>query len=135
MASPENVSVDQARALVQATTFDIFNEHDQSKRRQLMEKFWAADVTCYSPFGVATGYDALDQVWGGLHTDEKSTWVFKQSGDLWLNNNLIMQPWVYGNVGSEPGMKGWDTIILGNDGKVKELYAMIEGFSTHSQSA
>jgi hypothetical protein len=67
MAAPgsDNISVDQARALVQATTFDIFNEHDQSKRRQLMEKFWTADVTCYSPFGVATGYDALDQVWGG----------------------------------------------------------------------
>jgi hypothetical protein len=62
---PKSVSVDQARALVQATTFDIFNEHDQSKRRQLMKKYWAADVSCYSPFGVAIGYDALDQVWGG----------------------------------------------------------------------
>ncbi len=46
-----------------------------------------------------------------------------------------MQPWVFGNVGSEPGMKGWDTIILSDDGKVKELYAMIEGVSTHAQSA
>lgn len=63
--SPNTVSVDEARALVQATTFDIFNEHDQSKRRQLMEKYWVVDVTCYSPYGVATGYDALDQVWGG----------------------------------------------------------------------
>jgi len=64
MASP-SLSVDQARTLVQATTFDIFNEHDQSKRRHLMEKYWAKDVTCYSPFGEATGYDALDHVWGG----------------------------------------------------------------------
>jgi hypothetical protein len=63
--NPDKVSVDQARALVDATTFDIFNEHVQSKRRQLMEKYWATDVTCYSPFGASTGYDALDKVWDG----------------------------------------------------------------------
>jgi hypothetical protein len=67
MASP-TISVNQARALVQATTFDIFNEHDQAKRRNLMEKYWAADVTCYSPFGAAAGYDALDHVWGGKYS-------------------------------------------------------------------
>lgn len=61
------LTADVARAIVTATTFDIFNEHDQSKRRRLMEKFWSADVTCYSPFGAAIGYDALDQVWGGEH--------------------------------------------------------------------
>jgi hypothetical protein len=67
MASPDSkgVSADQARALVEATTFDIFNEHDQTKRRQLMKKYWAIDMTCYSPFGVSTGYDGLDQVWVG----------------------------------------------------------------------
>jgi hypothetical protein len=60
-----NLSAEQARAIVQATTFDVFNEHDASKRRQLMEKYWAPGVTCFSPFGIATGYDALDQVWAG----------------------------------------------------------------------
>jgi hypothetical protein len=65
---PEKISPEQAHAIVQATTFDIFNEHDQVKRRHLMERFWAPDVTCYSPFGVATGYDALDHVWHGQCT-------------------------------------------------------------------
>jgi hypothetical protein len=67
MAAPgsDKVSVDQARAIVQATTFDIFNEHNQSKRRELMEKYWAIDLICHSPFGASTGYDALDQLWGG----------------------------------------------------------------------
>ena len=67
----------------------------------------------------------------GLHADEKSTWVFQRSGDLWLNSNLIMQPWVFGRAGEEPGMKGWDVIIVNDDGRVKELYAVIEGVSTH----
>ena len=61
----DKVSVEQARALVEATTFDIFNERDQSKRRQLMERYWAVDLTCHSPFGASTGYDAMDQVWDG----------------------------------------------------------------------
>jgi len=60
-----NLSPEQAQDIVQATTFDIWNEHDGSKRRQLMEKYWVPGVTCYSPFGIAFGYNALDQVWAG----------------------------------------------------------------------
>jgi hypothetical protein len=36
---PERIPPEQAHAIVQATTFDIFNEHDQAKRRHLMERF------------------------------------------------------------------------------------------------
>jgi hypothetical protein len=43
-------------------------------------------------------------VYLGLHADEKATWVFQRSGDLWLSFNLIMQPWIFGRVGGEPGM-------------------------------
>ncbi|KIM92778.1 hypothetical protein OIDMADRAFT_149980 [Oidiodendron maius Zn] len=131
----DKVTVDQARALVEATTFDIFNERDQTKRRQLMEKYWASDITCYSPFGASAGYDAMDQLWDGLHADEKSTWAFQRSGDLWLNFNIIMQPWVYGPIGEEGGMKGWDVLIVNDDGRVQELYAMIDGVSTHTGTA
>ncbi|KAN0108607.1 hypothetical protein V8E51_008349 [Hyaloscypha variabilis] len=134
--APINLSAEQACAIVQATTFDVFNEHDASKRRQLMEKYWAPGVTCFSPFGIATGYDALDQVWAGLHADEKSTWIFSRSGDLWLDFNLIMQPWVYGPPeAAEPAMKGWDVIHVDEDGKVHKLYALIEGMSTHVHTA
>jgi hypothetical protein len=42
-----------------------------------------------------------------------------------------MRPWVFGPGGEEPGMKGCDVIILDDEGKVKKLYAMIEGVSTH----
>lgn len=71
----------------------------------------------------------------GLHAEEKSSWVFQRSGDLWVNFNVIMQPWTYGNVGEEPGMKGWDVLVINDDGKVKDLYAMIEGVSTHASAA
>jgi hypothetical protein len=70
----------------------------------------------------------------GLHADGKATWVFQRSGDLWLNYNVIMQAWVFGVVGREPGMKGWDVIIVNEDGRVKELYALIEGLSTHAHA-
>lgn len=71
----------------------------------------------------------------GLHADEKSGWIFQRSGELWLNNNLIMQAWEYGSGGEQAGMKGWDVIQVNGEGKVKELYAMIEGVSTHAHGA
>ena len=67
-----------------------------------------------------------------LHSDDKSRWVFERSGGLWLSFNLIMQPWVFGVSGEDPGMKGWDIIILNDDGKVTEIHAMIEGISTYA---
>jgi len=70
----------------------------------------------------------------GLHADEKSSWVFQRTGSLWLNFNVIMQPWTFGHVGEKPGMEGWDVIIVDEHGKVKELYAMIEGVSTHTHT-
>ena len=45
-----------------------------------------------------------------------------------------MQPWVYGVSGEDPGMKGWDVIILNDDGKVTELHAMINGVSTYTDA-
>lgn len=66
-----------------------------------------------------------------LHADEKSEWTFKPRGDLWLNGDVIMQSWTYGNADGMSGMAGWDVIILDGDGLVKELYAMIEGVHTH----
>lgn len=89
MTSLEELSVDAARILVQATTVDIFNEQDLSKRRQLMEKHWAADLTCCSVMGAYTGYDALDRLWDGEYhlffcisrlfdcmTKESDSWAF-----------------------------------------------------------
>lgn len=67
----------------------------------------------------------------GLHADEKASWVFQRSGEFFLNFDLIMQSWVYGPVGEEPGMKGWDVIQVNNDGKVQRLYALINGVGMH----
>jgi hypothetical protein len=68
-----------------------------------------------------------------LHAAEKADWFFKPQGDMWLNSNLVMKGWTYGSTGEEPAMKGWDVIIL-SCGKVKQLYAMIEGIHTHPQA-
>ncbi len=39
-----------------------------------------------------------------------------------------MQEWTYGEEqAEEPGMKGWDVVTVGQDGKVEKLYAMIGG--------
>jgi hypothetical protein len=59
------VSVELASEIVKTTTFDIFNERDQAARRLLMQKHWATDITCYTPFGNFLGYDEMDKLWGG----------------------------------------------------------------------
>ena len=46
--------------------------------------------------------------------------------------NVIMQEWTYGDERGKPDMTGWDVVVVGNDGKVEKLYAMIEGAATHN---
>ena len=47
----------------------------------------------------------------------------------------MMQEWTFGESdGADPGMKGWDMIYVGDDGKVEKLYALIDGISTHETS-
>ena len=53
---------------------------------------------------------------------------------MWLNFNVLMQEWTYGEENAEPGMKGWDTLYVGDDGKVEKIYAMIDGPATHAST-
>ena len=49
-----------------------------------------------------------------------------------MSFNVVMQEWTFGEPNAaEAGMKGWDVIYVGEDGKVEKLYALIEGLSTH----
>lgn len=68
----------------------------------------------------------------GLHADEKKSWVFKKDGPIWTSYNVVMQWWTYGEeTAAEPGMRGWDVIHVGSDGKAEKLHALIQGLSTH----
>lgn len=150
------LTIEQASAIMTATTIDIFNASSPSQRRKLMEEHWSPDIICYTPDGsAAKGFDAvssshhhrqisfyikfqyayhvrqLDQVWDGLHTADRKDWQFEKVGDLWLNHNVIQQAWVFGK-GREGTWKGWDVIVVGRDGKVETLYALIEGMNSHS---
>lgn len=69
----------------------------------------------------------------GLHADEQKNWVFEKVESMWLNYNVILQRWNFGQAGAEPGMKGWDVIYVGSDAKVEKLYAMIEGVATQQK--
>ena len=65
MATPIQLTPSQASVVIEAVTCTIFNEHDKSKRRELMEQHWSKDIVCFSPYGAARGFDAIDQVWEG----------------------------------------------------------------------
>ena len=126
------ISHSTAKAIVQTTTVDIFNERDQSKRRQLMEKYWSPNLICYQPAGAGTGYENIDRTFEALHSEGRDNYDFSIAGQIWANHNLIYVAWEFGpgGVAGEEGMRGSDIILVGKDSKVEVLYAMIEGAST-----
>lgn len=67
-----------------------------------------------------------------LHSENRSDWEMKPSGDLWLNGNVIMQYWTFGE-GNDGYWQGWDVIIVGEDGKVESLYGFVQGMHSHAR--
>ena len=54
------LTVDEAKAIVQATTFDYWNIESQPERRKVAEKYFSPQVKAYPPDGpLAVGYDAV----------------------------------------------------------------------------
>lgn len=63
---PIQLTREQALAITDATTLLIFNEHNASKRKELMQKYWNTSIQCFSPFGAAEGYDGIEGLWEGI---------------------------------------------------------------------
>ena len=54
------LSVANATAIVQATTFDYWNIDSKPERRKIAEKYFVPQVNAYPPVGaLAVGYDAV----------------------------------------------------------------------------
>lgn len=71
-----------------------------------------------------------DSNYDKLHADGREDWKFESVDELWMNGNMLMQKWLFGV--SEEGWRGWDVIILNQDGKVEALYGLVEGMHNHS---
>lgn len=53
-----SISPEQAKAIVQAVTVDIWNNPEKRKRLALMETYCAAEMKAYAPDGsVTVGYE------------------------------------------------------------------------------
>ena len=54
------ITVEQAQAIVQATTFDYWNIDSPQERRKIAEKYFVTQVNAYPPDGsLFVGFDAV----------------------------------------------------------------------------
>lgn len=123
----------EAMAHANATTRDILNERDASKRRQLMEKNWSANVIAYEPGKSNTGYENIAKSIDELHAGDQSSWTCKLIEPIWVSHNLVHVDWEFGPGGKRDGgvgIRGKDILMVGKDGKVDVIYVMIEGPNT-----
>lgn len=57
------VTLEQASAIMQAVTIDVWNNESKSERLKLMEKYCAHDMKAYAPDGNETiGYEDVRQI-------------------------------------------------------------------------
>ena len=70
-----------AQAIIQATTFDIFNTASLPARHELMAQYWSSNIVAHPPTGnTGTGFSTIDRMYDELHAEGREAWTFTKDG-------------------------------------------------------
>ena len=72
--------------------FDVWNETDPARRRELIERTWAPVASYVDPMFSADGYDELDEMVAGVHTQFPGH-RFRLTGAVDAHHNRVRWGW------------------------------------------
>jgi len=100
--------------------FDAWNEPDQAKRRQLLDKAWADDGLYVDPVSEGRGRDALNQIIAGFHSQSPGARVEVTSG-IDQHHNQIRFAWSFITPDGKTQIEGIDAGELAPDGRIARI--------------
>ncbi|WP_426328717.1 nuclear transport factor 2 family protein [Pedobacter sp. R-06] len=99
-----------------------WNEKDQKKRKELLEKIYADDIKMYDKDLILEGLEAVSDFIGKLIVEDSSYKFSKAKPIEPLQNGARL----FGHIQTGVGMMNSMDFFLTENGKVKYLYAFIE---------
>lgn len=99
------------------TYLAAWNERDEARRRQLLEKCWRADATYTDPMSHAENRDALFALIGGFQQQMPGATIKRTSG-IDEHHGMLRFAW---KMEGGPPVEGIDIGRLGDDGKLLSI--------------
>ena len=106
--------------------FDMWNETDPARRRELIERTWAPVASYVDPMFSADGYEELAEMVAGVHQQFPGH-RFRLTGAVDTHHNRVRWGWELATPdGGGAVASGVDFAVLATDGRLGEVTGFIE---------
>jgi hypothetical protein len=110
--------------LLTRNLFDVFGQHDRSKRRAAIEELFTEDVVFSDPQQRHVGRDALDAAVEALH-ELMPGYVFNEVGSAQTRTDSGRMAWSFGPADDPKRITGLDVIVVRGD-RIAALYTFLD---------
>jgi hypothetical protein len=110
--------------LLKRNLFDVFGQHERSKRRAAIEELFAEDVVFSDPHQRHVGRDALDAAVEALH-ELLPGYVFNEIGPAQTLTDSGRMAWSFGPADDPKRITGLDVIVVRGD-RIAALYTFLD---------
>ncbi len=110
--------------LLKRNLFDVFGQHDQSKRRAAIAELFTEDVVFSDPHSRHVGHDALDAAVEALQ-GRLPDFVFNEIGPAQTLTDAGRQAWSFGPANDPKRVTGLDVIVV-RGGRIAALYTFLD---------
>jgi len=110
--------------LLKRNLFDVFGQHDRSKRRIAIDELFAEDVVFSDPHQRHVGRDALDAAVEALH-ELLPGYVFNEVGSAQTLTDSGRLAWSFGPADDPKRITGLDVIVVRGD-RITALYTFLD---------
>jgi hypothetical protein len=112
-------------AMIAKNYIALWNEADQTCRKELIAKAWTEDATYIDPMMAGRGHDEIDALIGAVHQRFPGH-RFELSGQPDGHSDRIRFSWTLGAPASEPIAHGTDFGIVAGDGRLKAITGFLD---------
>lgn len=102
-----------------------WNETDTAARQAVLQEVFADDAVYTDPLVSVRGRDGLDATiaavqgqFGGL--------VFSLGGAVDAHHDIARFTWHLGPEGAEPVVVGFDVVVIGDDGRIRQVLGFLD---------
>ncbi|MFD4368213.1 nuclear transport factor 2 family protein [Rhodococcus sp. NPDC058521] len=104
---------------------ETWNETDEHKRRELIDRYWSPNARYIDPLGVARGPEAIASMIAGAQS-QFAGFEFSLAGSVDAHHDLARFSWHLGKSGEAPVVVGFDVAECDSEGRLTSVLGFLD---------
>ena len=106
--------------------FDCWNELDDARRLDLIERAWVPDARSVDPLADVTGHGAISEMMGAVQQQFPGH-RFGLVGEPTVHHDVLRWRWKLVDAGGSTVISGIDVAHLDDEGRIRDLTVFFDG--------